>query len=47
LPKLKKGAKGLTTYLGWACWAKAKLTPPEIITTARIKVKNRVRRREA
>src|SRR6266446_4502906 len=28
-------------YLGWA-WAKAELTPPDTITTARIKVENRV-----
>ena len=28
-------------YLGWS-WAKAELTPPDTITTARIKVENRV-----
>ncbi len=28
-------------YLGWG-WAKAELTPPDTITTARIKVENRV-----
>ena len=28
-------------YLGWG-WAKAELTPPDTITTARIKVENRL-----